>query len=88
MFNSIRKQTFIAKDGTIFLTQSDLNAYQVLLEKTKPLFFFDEDEIEPSLILGLDKAFLIKFRREGFNDLKTIVKYSTQIKILSDLINT
>jgi len=39
-------------------------------------------------ILGFDQSFLIKIKREGFHDLKTIVMYTTQLKKILDLINT
>ena len=40
LFKSINKKSFTAKDGSIFDNKSDLELYQNLYEKTKPLFVF------------------------------------------------
>ncbi len=87
LFKSINKKKFIAFDGSVFDTQNDLDLYQDLYEKTKPLFIFDEDKGSSQPILGFQKSFLIKLTKEGFPDLKSLFKYRTQFKSLSDLIN-
>ena len=88
LFKSINKKSFIAKDGTTFDNQSDLDLYQNLYDKTIPLFTpFDENASTQS-ILGFQKSFLTKLTSEGFSDLKTLIKYRKQFKSLSDLINT
>ena len=88
LFKSINKKSFIAEDGTVFDSQSDLDLYQKLYEKTKPLFS-DFDEKGSTLpILGYQKSFLTKLTAEGFPDLKSLLKYRRQFKSLSDLINT
>ena len=43
---------------------------------------------EIQAILGFQKSFLTKLTTEGFPDLKSLVKYRKQFKLLSDLINT
>ena len=88
LFKNINNKTFIANDGSVFDTQTDLDVYQNLYENTKS-FFCNDDEIGSSQqILGFEKLFLSKLTKEGFLDLKTIVKFRKQIKLLSDLINT
>ena len=88
LFKSINKKSFTAEDGSIFDKQSDLDLYQNLYVKTKPLFNPNNDKASSSQILGFDKPFLSKLTTDGFPDLKTLVKFRKQFKSLSDLINT
>ena len=88
LFKSINKKSFTAEDGSVFDSQSDLDVYQNLYEKTKPLFSSDAEKGNVQPILGFDKSFISKLSSEGFPDLKTLVKYRKQFKSLSDLINT
>ena len=88
LFKSINKKSFTADDGSVFDSESDLNVYQKLYEKTKPLFSNDAVKGSAQLILGFEKSFITKLSSEGFPDLKTLVKYRKQFKSLSDLINT
>ena len=88
MFKSINKKSFIADDGSVFDNQSNLDLYQILYDKTKPLFSLEEDKSSSKQILGFDKLFLSKLTKEGFTDLKTLIKYRKELKSLSDLVNT
>ena len=88
LFKSVNKKTFTAKDGSTFDTQSDLDVYQNLYDKTIPLFMPDDEKSTAQSILGFQKSFLTKLKSEGFSDLRSLVKYRKQIKSLSDLINT
>tara|TARA_B100000965_G_scaffold307477_1_gene266424 strand:+ start:892 stop:1224 length:333 start_codon:yes stop_codon:yes gene_type:complete len=88
LFKSINKKSFISSDGSIFKNQSDLDAYQNLYEKTKPLFSFVDNKDSTQPILGFQKSFLKKLNSEGFQDLKTLIKYRNQLKSILDLINT
>ena len=88
LFKSINNKSFIAKDGSVFDNQTDLDVYQNLYEKTKPIFSYEDEKGSSQQILGFEKSFLYKLTTEGFTDLKTLVKFRKQIKTLSDLINT
>ena len=88
LFKSFNKKSFIAKDGSTFDTQSELDTYQNLYEKTIPLFMPDDEKGASQSILGFQKSFLTKLKSEGFSDLKSLIKYRKQFKSLSDLINT
>ena len=88
LFKSINKESFTAEDGSVFDNKSDLDLYQKLYEKTKPLFSYDNENGSSQLILGFEKLFLSKLTTQGFPDLKTLIKYRKQFKSLSDLINT
>ena len=88
LYKSTKRYKFISTDGELFDSQSDLDAYQKLLEKTLPLFSYDESKDNNKLVLGFNKSFLNTLRNEGFSDLKTIVKYRKDIQAFSDLINT
>ncbi len=88
LLKSISKKSFIAEDGSVFDTQSDLDLYMKLYERTKPLFSPDDEKDSDLQILGFEKIFLSKLTTEGFSDLKMLLKYRNQIKSLSDLINT
>ena len=88
LFKSTNKKSYKADDGSVFESESDLNTYQVLYEKTKPMFSIINDNGSSQEILGIQKSFLTKLTGEGFKDLKTLVKYRKDIKLLSDLINT
>tara|TARA_B100000700_G_C14644757_1_gene669140 strand:+ start:160 stop:492 length:333 start_codon:yes stop_codon:yes gene_type:complete len=88
LFKSINKKSFTAEDGSVFDTKSDLDLYQNLYEKTKPLFLDVYEKNSTQQILGYQKSFLIKLTAEGFPDLKSILKYRREFKSLSDLINT
>ena len=88
LFNSINKKSFIAEDGSVFDSQFDLELYNDLYDKTKPLFCTDDEKGTSQQILGFEKLFLSKLTTEGFPDLKTLVNYRKQIKSLSDLFNT
>ncbi len=88
LFKSINKKSFTADDGSVFDSQSDLDLYQNLYDKTKPLFSNDNEKASTQQILGFEVLFLSKLTTEGFPDLKTVVKYRKQFKSLSDLINT
>ena len=88
LFKSITKKSYTSEDGSFFDSQSDLDSYKNLYNKTKPLFIPDNDKGSSQQILGFEKVFISKLTTEGFSDLKTLVKYRKQIKSLSDLINT
>ena len=88
LFKNINKKSFIAEDGSTFENQSDLDVYQNLYSKTQPFFSTDDYKGSTQLILGFDKSFISKVTKEGFPDLKTLVKYRKQLNSLSDLINT
>ena len=88
LFKNFNKKSFISEDGSVFDSQSALDSYQILLKKTKPLFFTDEQNKTNIPVLGFEKSFLTKLVKEGFSDFKTLFKYRKQIKTLSDLINT
>tara|TARA_Y100001968_G_C19017958_1_gene553732 strand:- start:193 stop:525 length:333 start_codon:yes stop_codon:yes gene_type:complete len=88
LFKSINKKTFIAEDGSVFTNQSELDLYQSLYEKTKPLFIVDDVKGSSQSISGFQKSFLIKLTTDGFPDLKSLLIYRKQFKALSDLINT
>ena len=88
LFKSINKKSFTAEDGSVFDNESDLDVYNKLYEKTKPLFSPDNEKATAQPILGFEKLFLSKLTIEGFSDLQTLVKYRVQLKSLSDLINS
>ena len=88
LFKSINKKSFRAEDGSGFDSQSDLDVYQNLYEKTKPLFSNYDEKGSAQQILGFEKSFISKLKTEGFADLQTLVKYRVQLKSLSDLINS
>ena len=88
LFKSINKKSFIAEDGSVFGTQTDLDLYQNLYDKTKPLFTPDIEKGSSQQILGFETLFLSKLTKQGFPDLKTLLKYRKQFKSLSDLINS
>ena len=88
LIKSINKKSFTAEDGSIFDFQSDLDLYQNLYLKTKHLFSPDDEKLSDQSILGFDRLFLSKLTADGFPDLKSLVKYRKQFKLLSDLINT
>ena len=88
LFKSINKKSFTAKDGSIFDNQAELDLYQKLFDKTKPLFSPSDVKGSGQQILGFEKIFISKLTTDGFPDLKTLVKYRKQFKLLSDLINT
>ena len=88
LFKSINKKSFIAEDGSVFDSQSDLDLYQNLYDKISPLFSPYEETGAAQQSLGFEKLFVSKLTSEGFPDLKTVVKYRKQFKSLSDLINT
>ncbi len=88
LLKSINKQSFAAEDGSVFETQSDLDSYLGLYEKTKPLFALLDANSSSQEALGFERSFLLKLKNGGFDDLKSLIKYRTQIKLLSELINT
>ena len=88
LFKSVNKKSFTAEDGSVFDTQPDLDLYQKLYEKTKPLFNPDNEKSSSQQVLGFEQLFLSKLTTDGFQDLKTLIKYRKQLKSLSDLINT
>ena len=88
LFKSINKKSFIAEDGSVFDKQSELDLYQKLYDKTKPLFSLNDEKGSAQQILGYEKSFLSKLTAEGFPDLKTLLIYRKQLKSLSDLINS
>ena len=88
LFKSINKKSFTAIDGSFFDTKADLDLYEKMYDKTKPLFSIDDEKGSAQQILGFEKLFLSKLIKEGFPDLKTLFKYRKQFKSLSDLINT
>ena len=88
LFKSINIKSFTAEDGSVFDSQSELDLYQKLYDKTKPLFTSDGEKGSSQELLGFENLFLSKLTTEGFPDLKTLLKYRNQFKSLSDLINT
>ena len=87
-FKNIKTKSFTADDGSVFGNQTDLDLYEKLYEKTKPLFLVDDQPNSKKLILGFENTFLSILTREGFPDLKTLIKFRSQLKLLSDLINS
>tara|TARA_B100000965_G_C19563790_1_gene745842 strand:- start:526 stop:858 length:333 start_codon:yes stop_codon:yes gene_type:complete len=88
LFKSFSKESFKAEDGSMFKSKSELEDYQNLYNRTKFLFYFEDEKTSNQELLGFDKLFITKLTREGFPDLKTVIKYRKQFKSLSDLINT
>ena len=88
LFSSAKKKSFLAKDGTSFKNQDDLEVYDRIFEMTKPLFADLDANASTQSLLGFDKLFLNKVKTDGFCDFKTIVNYRKQFQLLSDLINT
>ncbi len=88
LFRSINIKSFKAEDGTYFDNKADLELYQNLYDKTKPLFEADLNKAPDQQIMGFERLFLSKLTVEGFPDLKSIIKFRKQFKILSDLLNT
>ena len=88
LFRSINKKSFTAEDGSVFDSESDLDVYQKLYEKTKLFFSNDTEKVSAQSILGFERSFISKITTEGFTDLKTLFKYRKQFRSLSDLINT
>ena len=87
LFNS-NKKSYIADNGTVFDNKSDLELYEDLYVKTKPLFSLEVQQSANNQILGFDNTFLTKLTKDGFLDLVELIKYRKQLKLLSDLINT
>ncbi len=56
-FKSINNKSFIANDGSVFDNQTDLDIYQNLYEKTKPIFSNDDENCSSQQILGFEKYF-------------------------------
>ena len=88
LLKSNKNINFIAEDGTAFETQSDLDLYNKLYEETKFLFLLDDQLSSNQKIMGFDKQFLSSLTKDGFPDLKTLIRFRKQFKLLSDLINT
>ena len=88
LLKSINKKSFTAEDGSVFDSESDLDVYQKLYEKTKLFFSNDTEKVSAQSILGFERSFISKITTEGFTDLKTLFKYRKQFRSLSDLINT
>ena len=88
LLKSINKKSFIAEDGSVFNSQNDLDVYQKLYEKTIPLFSIAEDNGSSQQILGFERSFVTKLTTEGFNDLKSLVKYRKQFNLLAELIKS
>ena len=87
LFKSINKKSYTAEDGSVFDNQSDLDLYNRLYDKTKSLFNTDDENDLPQQIPGFDKGFISKLTKDGFPNLKSLLKYRKQFKSLSDLIN-
>ena len=87
LFRSTNNKSFMAEDGSVFESKADLDIYESLYQKTLPLFSELDTKGSSQIILGFDKIFINKLTKEGFNDLKTLVKYRRQIESLSVLIN-
>ena len=62
LFKSINKKSFTAKDGSVFDTQSELEIYQTLYDKTIPMFMPDDEKNPSQSILGFQKSFLNKLK--------------------------
>ncbi len=88
LFKNINKKSFTAEDGSIFSNKTDLELYERLYDKTKPIFLVDQLQTSSQPILGFDNSFLSKLTSDGFPDLKTLIKFRDQLKLLSDLINS
>ena len=88
LIKSINDKSFIADDGSVFENKSELDLYQSIYEKTKPIFSIAEDKDYSQSIQGFEKSFLTKIKSDGFQDLKTIIRYRKQFEKFSDLINT
>ena len=88
LFKNINKKSFTAEDGSVFSNQTDLELYERLYEQTKPLFLVDDQKSTNQPILGFENLFLSKLTSQGFPDLKTLIKFRNQFKLLSDLINS
>ena len=52
LLNRSNKKSFIANDGSVFDSQTDLDVYQKLYDTTKPLFSNDEQTDSAKQILG------------------------------------
>tara|TARA_B100000965_G_scaffold318949_1_gene279771 strand:+ start:122 stop:454 length:333 start_codon:yes stop_codon:yes gene_type:complete len=88
LFKNVNKKSFKADDGSVFDNQSDLEKYNRLYTQTIPFFNVEDEKGSKQELLGFERSFLIKLTKDGFQDLKTLIKYRKELKSLSDLINT
>ena len=58
MFKSINKKSFTAEDGSVFDNESDLDVYNKLYDKTKPLFSSDAEKGSAQSILSIERVML------------------------------
>tara|TARA_Y100001968_G_C19220694_1_gene649564 strand:- start:262 stop:591 length:330 start_codon:yes stop_codon:yes gene_type:complete len=85
IFNSSKKNNFISKDGTSFLKESDYIAYEDLFAKLECLYDVKEQKKGVSK-LGLSSDFISNIKENGFKDLKILISYKKEFKLLNELL--
>ena len=84
------KNLFTAEDGTQFHNEKLCIEYNLLYNRLKSLYQTDYDLKSKNKkdVLGMNALFVSKLKSEGFSDIKSLLKYKDDFKILSDLMNT
>ena len=87
LFLLLREQKSIqASDGTRFSSEEACRDYEAVLERVKTLYYEKEKKSSSTLTLGLRAEFLKLLKEEGFGEVKTLIKYRDDIKILAELL--
>ncbi|ABX08735.1 hypothetical protein [Prochlorococcus marinus] len=85
--NTKTKKSFISKDGTSFRDQESCDNYEVICERFTG--FFDEEALRTNKkkndLTGLRIAFIKLLKSDGFQDVKTMIKYKDDFRKLADL---
>ena len=86
IFLRTQKKVFIAIDGTKFQTEEECKEYEKYLERFNGVYNYDFNQSnQPDKILGLSSEFIKCLKEEGFSEVKTLIKYREQFKLLSEL---
>ena len=88
LFFLLREEKSIqAKDGTRFPSEQACQAYEAICERVNTLYVEDKKRPSNALILGLGPEFLKLLKRDGFSDVKTLIKYREDFRNLSQILN-
>ncbi len=84
ILRQVSSKSIEASDGCKFSSEEECRLYEIALQKLKPLYEINASNTNNTY--GFNQDFLEILKNKGFNDLKTLLKYSSEIQKLSELL--
>ncbi len=83
VFRQVSVKKIKATDGTLFNSEEACKEYEIALNKLNPLYKEDSKNLDKAF--GFSEGFLNLLKTTGFNDVKVLLKYKSDLQNLVKL---